>query len=70
VELQEGIDDTITWRWTPNGTYSANSAYRMQFIGCIQDNRSDFFWKAKVENKCKFFDWLMVHRKILTADKL
>uniref|UniRef100_A0A0E0HNA2 Reverse transcriptase zinc-binding domain-containing protein n=1 Tax=Oryza nivara TaxID=4536 RepID=A0A0E0HNA2_ORYNI len=48
----------------------ANSAYRMQFVGCIQDNRSDFFWKAKVENKCKFFCWLMIHRKILTADKL
>lgn len=24
----------------------------------------------KTENKCKFFGWLMVHRKILTADKL
>ncbi|XP_066166643.1 uncharacterized protein [Oryza sativa Japonica Group] len=49
---------------------TANSAYRIQFVGGIQDNRSDFFWKAKVENKCKFFGWLMIHRKILTADKL
>lgn len=70
VELQEGIDDAIAWRWTPNGSYSANSAYRIQFVGGIQDNRSDFFWKAKIENKCKFFGWLMIHRKILTADKL
>lgn len=70
MELQEGIDDAIAWRWTPNGSYSANSAYRIQFVGGIQDNRSDFFWKAKIENKCKFFGWLMIHRKILTADKL
>jgi hypothetical protein len=70
VELQEGIDDAIAWRWTPNGSYSANSAYRIQFVGGIQDNMFDFFWKAKVENKCKFFGWLMIHIKILTADKL
>lgn len=70
VELQEGTDDTVTWRWSSNGTYSANSAYKIQFVGSIQDNRSDFFWKAKTENKCKFFGWLMIHRNILTADKL
>jgi hypothetical protein len=27
-------------------------------------------WKAKTENKCRFLAWLMVHRKILTSDKL
>lgn len=70
VVLQEGTEDTIMWRWSPNGTYSAKSAYMIQFVGGVQDNMSDFFWKAKVENKYKFFGWLMIHKKILTADKL
>lgn len=70
VHLDESATDSITWKWTPNGAYSASSAYRIQFLGSIQDNRANFFWKAKTENKCRFFAWLMVHKKIVTSDKL
>lgn len=63
VHLDESATDSITWKWTPNGAYSASSAYRIQFLGSIQDNRANFFWKAKTENKCRFFAWLMVHKK-------
>jgi hypothetical protein len=27
-------------------------------------------WKAKYESKHRFFAWLLVQRKIITADKL
>ena len=27
-------------------------------------------WKAKAEPKCKIFAWILLHRKILTADNL
>ena len=27
-------------------------------------------WKAKAEPKCKNFAWILLHRKILTADNL
>ena len=27
-------------------------------------------WKAKAESKCKIFAWILLHRKILTADNL
>lgn len=47
-----------------------NSAYLVHFLGSIQDDRFGYIWKGKVENKCNFFDWLMVERKILTSDKL
>lgn len=41
-----------------------------KFVGSLQDDRFSYIWKAKIENKCKFFSWLMVLKKILTLDKL
>lgn len=70
VHLDEEREDKLTWRWTSNGAYSANSAYRVQFLGSIHDDRFGYIWKAKMENKCKFFGWLMVQKKILISDKL
>jgi hypothetical protein len=29
VHLQQGVRDSITWRWTPNRVYSTHSAYRI-----------------------------------------
>jgi hypothetical protein len=39
VHLHKEREDKLTWRWTSNGAYSANSAYRVQFLGSIQDDR-------------------------------
>ena len=33
AHLQQGLRDSITWRWTPDGVYSTRSAYRIQFQG-------------------------------------
>jgi hypothetical protein len=70
VQLDENREDNLMWKWNANGIYSANSAYKIQFTGSIQDNRVNFIWRAKTENKCKFFGWLMVQKKVLTSDKL
>uniref|UniRef100_J3MSJ1 Reverse transcriptase zinc-binding domain-containing protein n=1 Tax=Oryza brachyantha TaxID=4533 RepID=J3MSJ1_ORYBR len=70
VNLLPQVQDSITWNLTARGTYSAKSAYLMQFAGNIQDNRFMFIWKAKAEGKCRFFSWLTAHNKILTADNL
>jgi hypothetical protein len=32
VQLQQH-EDTIMWRWTSNGMYTAKSAYQIQFRG-------------------------------------
>jgi hypothetical protein len=63
-------EDTIRWRWSANGRYSAKSAYRAQFHGsyCSFDNKA--IWGAKVEDKHRFFAWLLVQCKLLTADRL
>lgn len=64
------MEDTINWKWTALGCYSASSAYHIQFVGGILDVRYNFIWGARTENKCRFFGWLMVQKKILTVDKL
>lgn len=63
-------DDRITWRWTPTGHYTAKSAYEAQFASTYTSVQADMIWKAHMEAKHKFFAWLLVQSKILTADKM
>jgi hypothetical protein len=70
VHLQQGVRDSITWRWTPDGVYSTRSAYRIQFKGSFRYFHTNIIWKAQVENKCKIFTWILVQDKILTAQNL
>jgi hypothetical protein len=63
-------DDQILWRWTAHGTYTTKSAYLAQFSGSYSDIMAETIWKAHAEGKLKFFVWLLVQAKILTADKL
>jgi len=62
--------DSITWRWTADGVYTAKSAYNARFLGSYSSFKGDHIWKAEAEGKHKFFAWLLVQSKILTADKL
>lgn len=62
--------DQIQWRFSADDRYSSRSAYMMQFKGSIQDYLWDKVWKTKVENKCKFFLWLLLQRKLLTVDRI
>jgi len=70
VHLQQGIQDSITWQWTQDGTYSTRSAYRIQFKGSLVLFHTELIWKAQVENRCKIFAWILVQDKILTAHNL
>jgi hypothetical protein len=63
------VSDSIHWRWTSSGTCSSKSAYKIQFQGSYC-SFSSAIWSASVEGKHKFFAWLMVQNKILTADNL
>jgi hypothetical protein len=62
--------DSIRWRWTESGIYSAASAYRCQFVGSVAPFRSAKSWKGHAEQNCRFFAWMALHGKILTADNL
>ena len=69
VQLNEQ-EDCIRWIWTENGVYSSKSAYLAQFKGSYSAFKAKSIWKAHAEGKHKFFVWLLIQAKILTADKL
>ena len=56
--------DAIKWKWTTYGEYTTKTAYNIQFAG----SHSQFVGEA--EGKHRFFAWLMVQSKLLTADNL
>jgi hypothetical protein len=70
VELDNSIEDEITWRWTADGEYTTQSAYQVQFIGVFSKIKITPIWRAKAERKCRFFAWTLLHKKILTANNL
>jgi hypothetical protein len=57
VMLENGVRDSLTWKWTNNGTFSVQSAYNIEFDGSIATNR-----------KWQFFLWLAALGRCLTAD--
>ena len=63
-------DDAIAWKWTVHGEYTTKTAYLAQFKGSFSSFKAKSIWKAHAEGKHKFFTWLLVQAKILTADKL
>ncbi|WVZ68943.1 LOW QUALITY PROTEIN: hypothetical protein U9M48_017814 [Paspalum notatum var. saurae] len=69
-ERDAAQEDKIVWRWTTNGVYSAKSAYLIQFLRSHAKLKLLPIWKARVEPKCRFFAWTLLHKKILTADNL
>jgi hypothetical protein len=62
--------DEIRWKWSADGSYSAKSAYNIQFVGSFCPFNSKAIWKAKVEGKHSIFTWLLVQQKMLTANNL
>lgn len=70
IGLQQGQPDLITWRLSPDGKYSASSAYLLQFEGSIPMDGYQLIWSAWAPGKCRFFIWTAILGKILTADAL
>ena len=48
ITLQPEIPDSITWKWTASGLYTASSAYHMKFLGTINSPSVDDIWKTKI----------------------
>jgi hypothetical protein len=60
-------EDEIRWKWKADGVYSTKAAYQVQFLGsyCTFDNKA--IWPAKVEDKHRFFAWLLVQCKSISS---
>lgn len=69
VQLIVGTEDIVSWRWSPCGTYTARSAYKMFFKGATRFAGSQAMWKAWAPLKVKFFTWLAARKRIWTADR-
>jgi mannosylglycoprotein endo-beta-mannosidase len=70
VQLLPDSEDTITWSLTPNGCYSASSAYKVQFLASLPCQFGNIVWKTWAPPKCRFFAWLAVQNRLWTADRL
>jgi hypothetical protein len=62
--------DEIFWTRTTDGTYSAKSAYAMQFEGSLGSSFPATVWHIWTPSHCKVFVWLLLQRRIWTADRL
>ncbi|TVU20661.1 hypothetical protein EJB05_36879, partial [Eragrostis curvula] len=63
-------DDSIVWTPRPSGTYSARSAYLIQFKDVPKTKFKLLVWKPWAPPKCRFFAWLLLHGRIWTAQRL
>lgn len=70
INLVAGVRDTILWKLTTSGDYSASSAYMAEFEGHLRSNMNMSVWKAWAPPKCKFFAWLVIQNRVWTADRL
>lgn len=70
INLQAGTPDTVTWKFTSDGNYSAASAYAIQFEGSQRFQFRDIIWASDTPLKCRIFSWLSILGKCHTADCL
>lgn len=63
-------NDEIKWKWTSDGKYTVALAYKSQFIGATTPLPAAYIWTTRTEPKCRFFAWLVMHNKALTADNM
>lgn len=70
IPLAVDAEDTITWKHTASGIYSATSAYSAQLLGLVSSPMGFAVWKAWAPPKMKFFAWLAIQNRVWTADRL
>jgi hypothetical protein len=69
TNLSDQIDKKI-WKWTPYGKFSVASAYDCWFHGSMTFFPAPVIWKAASDARTRFFAWLTMHDKILTAENM
>jgi hypothetical protein len=66
-DVEDQAEDEIVWTRSPDGIYTAKSAYELHFEGNII---SSFRWSVWAPSKCKFFIWLLLRNRVWTTDWL
>ncbi len=63
-------NDVIRWRWDSGGNYSVKSLYIFLQDGGVADTRFVQLWKVRTPLKVRTFVWLVLRKRVLTADLL
>jgi hypothetical protein len=69
IELTQE-SDKIYWKWTVDGKFTVAYAYDCQFWWAMSTFSPNDVWKATTKPKCRFFSWLVMHDRVLTADNM
>ena len=67
ITFQDDTTDSLRWKWTASGEYTAASAHHILFQG---SNDNSVIWRAKAASRAKAFAWILLKGKCLTADNL
>jgi hypothetical protein len=70
VDLYPEKEDKHIFRLAANGKYSAKAAYEGLFLGSVEFEPFEQIWKTWAPPKCRFFLWLVAHKKCWTTDRL
>ena len=70
VMLQQDVEDSHIWQFSTCDQYTTRSAYKALFIGSVQFKSWERIWKSWAPGKCKFFMWIVAHKRCWTADRL
>ncbi|BAF23476.1 Os08g0330900 [Oryza sativa Japonica Group] len=69
VSLQQ-MADTIKWKLTADGNFLVASAYDLFFIATEDCSYGDTLWHSRVPSCVRFFMWIALKGRCLTADNL
>jgi hypothetical protein len=70
VQLQPETHDTHFWWLVAHMQYSTKMAYESFFLGAASFASYQRIWKTWAPAKCRFFLWLVAHKKCWTTDRL
>ncbi|KAE8782027.1 hypothetical protein D1007_44776 [Hordeum vulgare] len=70
IHLDESQQDAIVWKFETSEEFSTSSAYHLFFAPNQDFGCAPAIWKSKAPPRLKFFMWLVVHGRCLTADNL
>jgi hypothetical protein len=64
IVRDEEMEDSFTWPWTIDGSYSASSIYNLLHEGDIRFPATAAIWENGAPLKQKIFAWLAVQRRL------
>ena len=70
VHLNADLVDTIVWKFSKDGRYSAKTEYKAHFLPLTLSLMPMLIWRQWAPPKCKLFTWLVTQNRIWTADRL